>query len=256
MALTSSAPSLTTFNLLSFDIFGTLIDDQAGINTALNPLISQLDASHPAKSSNKVRVEAFDRIEFDIHKDQPSLPQNQVLARIYVTMGEEWGVKVPNEDAEKFAASMGSWPAFPDTVEALQTLSKYYKLVPLSNVDKATCAKTLSGPLGGVTFDAVYVAEDIGSYKPDHQNFNYLFEQNLASFGISKEQTLHVAHGLQSDHGPAKEMGFSSAWIARGTSEEEESEHAGKVTYQWRWKTMGDMARDVVKEFQQAGKST
>ena len=255
MALTPAAPSLTTFKLLSFDIFGTLVDDQAGINAALTPLISQLDGSHPAKHSKKVRVEAFDRIEFEIHKDQPSLPQDQVLARIYVTMGDEWGVSVPKEDAEKFAASMGSWPAFPDTIGALQTLSKYYKLVPLSNVDKATCAKVLSGPLGGVSFDAVHVAEEIGSYKPDHRNFNYLFDQNLASFGISKEQTLHVAHGLQSDHGPAKEMGFFSAWIARGTLEEEEKEHAGRVTYQWRWKTMGDMAQDVEKEFRQPGKS-
>ena len=255
MALAHSAPSLTAFKLLSFDIFGTLIDDQAGMNAALTPLISQLDVSHPAKNSEKVRVEAFDRIEFNIHKAQPRLPQNQVLARVYVTMGEEWGVAVSSEEAESFADSMGSWPAFPDTVEALRTLSKYYKLVPLSNVDRATCAKVLSEPLGGVNFDAVYVAEDIGSYKPDHRNFDYLFRQNLASFGISKEQTLHVAHGLQSDHGPAKEMGFFSAWIARGTSEAEENEHAGKVTYQWRWKSMGNMARDVVKEFEQAGKS-
>ena len=250
----STAPSLTTFKLLSFDIFGTLVDDQKGYQAALGPLLSQLNASQPAKSSDKARVEAFDRIEFAIHKDQPSLPQNQVLARIYVALGEEWGVNVSDEEAENFAASMGSWPAFPDTIAALQTLAKYYRLVPLSNVDKAAGAKVLSGPLGRAKFDALYVAEDIGSYKPDHRNFNYLFEHNLASFGITQEETLHVAHGLLSDHGPAKEMGFSSAWIVRGSSKEEESAHAGKVTYQWRWQTMEDMARDVAKEFEQAEK--
>ena len=252
----SSAPCLTTFKLLSFDIFGTLIDDQAGFYAALAPLLSQLDVSHPAKRSRKVAVEAFDRIENAIHKEHPSLPQNQVLARIYAALGEEWGASsVLNYEAETFAASMGSWPAFPDTVTALQTLAKYYKLVPLSNVDKAACAKILSGPLGGAKFDAVYVAEEIGSYKPDHRNFNYLFDQNLASFGITREQTLHIAHGLTSDHGAAKEMGFCSAWIVRGSSKEEEEAHAGKVSYQWRWSTMGDMARDVVKEFEQAEKT-
>jgi FMN phosphatase YigB (HAD superfamily) len=35
-----------------------------------------------------------------------------------------------------FGQSIKDWPVFPDTIAALEKLSKHYKLVVLSNVDK------------------------------------------------------------------------------------------------------------------------
>ena len=56
-------------------------------------------------------------------------------------------------------------------------------------------ARTLSGPLGGARFDAVYTAEDIGSYKPAHGNFEYLFAHARADLGVdaARGELLHVA---------------------------------------------------------------
>ena len=66
----------------------------------------------------------------------------------------------------------------------------------------------------GVDFDAIYTAQDIGSYKPDTRKFVYLLER-LAELGVGKEQVLHVAQSLFHDHAPANALGLRSAWIDR-----------------------------------------
>lgn len=138
---------------------------------------------------------------------------------------------------------------FPDTVAAVQKLSKHYKLVPLSNCDRATFARVLEGPLKDVSFDAVYLAEDIGSYKPDHRNFEYLLSRVQKDFGVEKGEVLMVAHGLPIDHVPAKELGMESVWIQRESTEEDEKRFEGRVAYKWKFKTLGDLAQAVELEF-------
>ncbi|MCH7708315.1 MAG: HAD hydrolase-like protein [Myxococcales bacterium] len=79
----------------------------------------------------------------------------------------------PSEPAgwiERFSESVGRWPAFPDAPKALAELKRHFKLVILSNVDRASFAH--SAEKLGVAFDAVYTAEEIGSYKPDPRNFD------------------------------------------------------------------------------------
>jgi hypothetical protein len=83
---------------------------------------------------------------------------------------------------------------------SLQTpllISDSYKLALLSNIDNATIASTQAGPLAPVTFDAVYTAEDIGSYKPDLKNFYYLLEHVKSEFGVEKNEVLHTAQALR-----------------------------------------------------------
>ena len=63
-------------------------------------------------------------------------------------------------------------------------------------------------------FDATYTAEDIGSYKPDPRNFDYMLA-HLAARGIAREQILHTAESLYHDHVPAKRVGLATCWIHR-----------------------------------------
>ena len=82
----------------------------------------------------------------------------------------------------------------------------------LSNVDRASFAH--SNRKLGVAFDAIYTAEDIGSYKPDPRNFAYLLER-LAERGIAKAEILHTAESLYHDHVPARRAGLATCWIHR-----------------------------------------
>jgi len=245
MALSPNAPPLSNFKLLCFDVFGTLIDEPTGIYKALQPLLSRPSASHPDRSK-RPSMQLFLRLEASIHREVPSLRQHHVLVRIYKEMAQEWGLPAPpHQEAETFAASMGEWLPFPDTVAALQQLATYYKLTVLSNCDRNTFSRVLAGPLKDVKFDAVYLAEDIGSYKPDHRNFEYMLGRVKKDLGVEKGEVLVVAHGLGTDQVSTKELGIQSAWIKREDTEEDEKGYEGRVAYKWRWNTMGDFARDA-----------
>lgn len=254
MALSNSAPSLIKFHALSFDIFGTLIDEDSSVVHHCEPLISRLPASHPAKRSRDMVVAAFHRLEKKNQISNPTLKQSSILKQVYKDFASEWGVEAHPEEIEAFGKAIGTAPPFPDTVAAMNQLGKHYKLIALSNIDRESITSTLDGPLKGAHFDAVLIAEDIGSYKPDHRNFEYLFKHVEKEFGVGKGELLHVAQGLASDHEPAKELGLSSAWISRGREGEKGfegigKELEGKADFQWRWATLEEMAKDVEEAF-------
>jgi 2-haloalkanoic acid dehalogenase type II len=135
-----------------------------------------------------------------------------LLAVVHKRLAEEWGVAVPWADSVAYGNSVGGWPAFPDSAAALRHLKSHFKLVILSNVDNDSFAT--SNRRFGIEFDAIFTAEDIGSYKPDPRNFDYMLEK-LAARGVAKESVLHVAESLFHDHGPANRAGLASCWIHR-----------------------------------------
>jgi len=114
---------------------------------------------------------------------------------------------------QAFGDSVRHWPAFPDSADALRRLKKTHELVILSNVSRAGFAA--SNRKLGVTFDAVFTAEDIGSYKPSLKNFRYMLDRLQESRQVAPDQVLHTAQSLFHDHVPAKQMGLARAWIDR-----------------------------------------
>lgn len=78
-------------------------------------------------------------------------------------------------------------------------------------MDRKSFAQVLKNALAGIEFDAVYVAEEIGSYKPDLKNFQYLITHARDELGVQMEQILMTANGLKSDHVPAMKVGMTSA---------------------------------------------
>ena len=127
-------------------------------------------------------------------------------------MAEDWGLVVSWDDCQTYGDSIKDWSAFADSVESLAYLKKHYKLVILSNIDNASFAH--SNKRLAVSFDAVYTAQDIGSYKPSPRNFDYMLDK-LNTIGIAKAQILHTAESLFHDHGPANRHGLASCWIFR-----------------------------------------
>ncbi|WP_414442397.1 haloacid dehalogenase type II [Burkholderia sp. 22PA0106] len=204
---------LTDFNTLTFDCYGTLIDWESGIFTGLKTLIERVK---PALTRDQV-LEAHARHESSQQKYTPSKRYQDLLPIVYKRLAEEWGVPFTHEECVAYGQSVRDWPAFPDTVEALQYLKKHYKLVILSNVDNETF--TYSNARLKVEFDAIFTAEDVGSYKPSPRNFDYMLDK-LGERGISKDKILHTAESLFHDHKPANEFGLASNWIYRRHAQE------------------------------------
>lgn len=259
---------LLSFKILTFDIYGTLIDWESSIVSSMDVLLSHLDSSHPLKTATKTTLASkFNEIEGRLQREQPRLKYSKLLSQGYeifaretLGLGEQ---ELRNDElqrlAEDFSNSIERWQAFPDTVDAMKRLKKYFRLAPLSNIDNESFARTLAGPLKGVDFDAIYTAEDIGSYKPDLRNFEYLFQHVKQEFGIEKDEDLQVAQSLFHDHAPAKVMGMSSVWICRlgaGMGGDAERLHLeGKVGYGWRFATLGELADEVDEEAGEVGRA-
>ena len=221
-----------------------------GIYDELHPLLDRLPSSHPLKDDRVSLLKRFDEIEVSICASKPGLKYSSLLSEAYTELADALDLSAPaKSESDAFGSSVGKWPIFPDTVEALKQLKKHYKLAILSNVDIKSFAQVLNSALAGVEFDAVYVAEEIGSYKPDLKNFRYLITHARDGLGVQMEQILMTANGLKSDHVPAMKVGMTSAWIARGEGEKELKEVEGKVAFTWRFDTMGEMAAAAEKEF-------
>jgi 2-haloacid dehalogenase len=203
---------LSDFKALTFDCYGTLIDWESGMLAALKPLTDRV--ARPL--GRDAILAAHARHESAQQLQTPAKLYRDVLAIVYKRLGEEWGVPPSWEDCAAYGRSVGDWPAFPDTVEALRYLAQHYRLVILSNVDNESFA--LSNKRLGVTFDAVMTAEDIGSYKPALANFEYMIAR-LEVMGIDRNDVLHTAESLFHDHGPANRIGLKSCWIHRRHAE-------------------------------------
>ena len=197
---------LSDFKALSFDCYGTLIDWETGLLEALRPLRERVGIG------DDELLEAYGEAEHAIEVEFPGLVYSQLLEKIHAALCRRFGVPENVEEAAKLGASVGDWPAFPDTPEALRYLKQHFKLIILSNVDQVSFAG--SNKRLGVEFDHILTAQDIGSYKPYLRNFEYLIA-HLAVDGIDKAALLHVAQSLFHDHVPANRMRIASAWIDR-----------------------------------------
>ena len=200
---------LADFKVLTFDCYGTLIDWETGILAGLAPLVTKLRST----MSRDQILESFARHESAQEEETPAMPYSQLLGAVYMRLAGSWGIAASKDQANTFGGSVPEWPAFPDSAEALQYLRRHYKLVILSNVDRVSFRA--SNDRLKVTFDAIYTAQDIGSYKPNDRNFSYLLEHLQRDFGFGKADALHVAQSLYHDHAPANRAGLASAWIDR-----------------------------------------
>ncbi|MEE8587040.1 MAG: haloacid dehalogenase type II [Acidobacteriota bacterium] len=199
---------LHEIRVLSFDCYGTLIDWEAGILKVLRPWAER----EGIRASHEDLLQAFARAEKECGAKMPDALYPDLLRVVHCRLASAFGIPGAARDAEALANSVGDWPAFPDSSQALQQLQQRYKLVILSNVDRRSLALSLEKL--GVRFDALITAEEVGAYKPDQRMFDRLL-QTVAKMGFDRSQLLHLAQSLFHDHVPARRRGLKTAWIDR-----------------------------------------
>ena len=232
------ARELADFDALSFDCYGTLIDWESGIAAVLSPWASEVGLD----LDREQLLTAYAGHEARTEWDRPTTLYPEVLAQSFRDTGAELGREVSDEWAERLGRSVPDWPAFPDSADALARLAERYALIILSNVDRTSFAG--SNARLGVEFDAIITAEDVGAYKPRLNHFERL-DEVIAERGVPRDRLLHVAQSLFHDHGPAKQVRLSSAWINRrqadagwGATPEPDAEYS----YQWEFPSMAAFA--------------
>lgn len=196
--------SLEQYTVLTFDCYGTLINWEQGILSALRPLL----AAHNCSLPDDALLERFATLE-SAAEAGAYRPYTAVLRHVVEGLGEQLHFTPTPDECNSLAASVPHWPPFGDTVDALQALKKRYKLAIISNIDDdlfAHSARHLQVP-----FDWVITAQQAQSYKPAPRHFTLALQR----IGLPKEQLLHVAQSLYHDIAPASQFGLATVWVNR-----------------------------------------
>jgi 2-haloacid dehalogenase len=194
---------LTRFKALTFDCYGTMIDWETGIFSALRPILTAHNQSIP----DSALLELYSELELKAEQGE-FLRYRDVLQSVVRGFGARLGFSSTDVEARSLPESLASWQPFPDTVEALRKLKSRYQLAVISNVDDDLFA---SAPKLGVAFNHVITAQQAGCYKPCMKIFK-LAEDRI---GVSREQWLHVGQSIYHDVIPAQSLGIATVWVNR-----------------------------------------
>lgn len=192
------------FEVLTFDCYGTLIDWETGIVSALGRILS----AHNKHLTTDQILELFAELESEVEAGE-YMTYRSVLQTVLQGFGSRLGFVPGRNELDSFGASVRDWLPFSDSPGALQRLKDKFKLAIISNVDDDLFA--FSAQYLAIDFNWIITAQQIGSYKPSLRNFHYAIER----MGIPQEKILHIAQSLFHDIAPAKKIGLATVWINR-----------------------------------------
>lgn len=200
---------LTDFDVLTFDMIGTLIDFEQGVLDFFRP---RLLRAKPELTDTEI-LETYASVQGEVRGRAPELLFSARLPKIWEGVAARYGVAVEAGDGALFVRSARHWPAFADSAAALAELKRYFRfLVVVTNGDRAS-ARVMANTLGS-PFSEVITEEDMGVAKPDPRAFEY-FVTHLQRLGVKRNRILHVAQSQYHDIGTAHAAGLSTAWIYR-----------------------------------------
>jgi 2-haloacid dehalogenase len=185
----------------TFDCYGTLIDWNRGIESALGEILGHADSGRLLAHYHAVepRVQA-----------ESSLPYREVMGRSAAAVAAIEGVELEDGREHALAESLPSWRPFAEVPEALGELRRRgWRLAILSNTDPDLLAASVEAL--GVSFDLLITAEEAGSYKPAPGHWRRFRDQ----VGGELDAHAHVAASLFHDVAPCAELRIPCVWINR-----------------------------------------
>lgn len=192
------------FELLTFDCYGTLIDWETGILSALHRILS----AHGKKIDNAALLRLYG--DFEQASEQGAFrPYREVLESVVHLFGKEFGFAPTPAEMRSLPDSLPAWRPWPDTVAALRQLKTRFRLAIVSNVDDDLFAGTR--PQLGIEFDEVITAQQARAYKPSLK----VFELALTRINAPAHRVLHVGQSIFHDVIPAQALGLATVWVNR-----------------------------------------
>jgi 2-haloacid dehalogenase len=192
------------FEILTFDCYGTLIDWETGLLSALDRILS----AHGKKIDDATQLELYGNFE-QLSEQGTFRPYREVLQSVVRQFGDKLGFVPTVEQARSLPDSLALWKPWPDTVAALRQLKSRYRLAILSNVDDDLF--TATRPQLEVEFDEVITAQQAQAYKPSLK----IFELALARIQAPAHRILHVGQSIYHDVIPAQALGLATVWVNR-----------------------------------------
>lgn len=193
------------YEWLSFDCYGTLVDWETGISTA----VAEVLRSHGVHKTTAEILTLFSDAEPKAQTAHGYLEYRTALREVMALIGAELDITLSESELGCLANTLPNWPVFPDVADALIAMKARCKLAIISNVDDDLFAG--SAMAMGIDFDAVVTSQQVRAYKPDLSAFNTALQR----MGCDKAAWLHIGESLYHDIGPANRMGIASVWVNR-----------------------------------------
>jgi 2-haloacid dehalogenase len=190
-------------SLMSFDVFGTLLDVRAGSYAAFQSI---LDASGAAHIDVKEFWEDWEHRNIKQYW-QPYRGYRAICRESLAQSFAKYGIVGDPDLIERYFAAFGDFPLYGDVERCLENFKKRARLAVVSNIDDDLLAATRLPDM----FDLICTAERAKGYKPDGTLFRYL----LAQAGVPLAAILHAGQSQFTDMVGAKPLGLAVAWVNR-----------------------------------------
>ena len=197
------------FEFLFLDLDDTILDFQKAEHIALSKTLKEFGLEPTERVLkrynliNKAHWEALERKE---------LTREQVLVGRFQVLFEEMGITVePVQVARAYEdnLSIGHW-FLPGAEEAVEALSKKYKLYLASNGTAKVQAGRLKSANISRFFEEVFVSQELGANKPSLEYFEKCFARIP---GFEKSKAIIVGDSLTSDILGGQNAGIATCWV-------------------------------------------
>ena len=189
---------------VTFDCYGTLINfDMAGAARRIY-----------GESLDEDRMTAFIRSFSSFRLDEVLgawKPYLEVVHNALERSCKRHGVPFCEEHAQQVYAEVPTWGPHPDVAAGLSRLAEQIPLVILSNAMNSQIMSNVEKL--GAPFYRVITAEEVGSYKPQMNGFERMFE----ILDCGPQDITHVSSSFRYDLMTAHDLGIGSkVWVNRG----------------------------------------
>lgn len=178
--------------LITFDVFGTVVDWRRGLREAL---------------SGRLSDEAFDAV-VDRQGELESEQFRSYAEIVAQSLVDE--LDLPTAEAARVGEEAGRWPLFPDSADALRRLRAIAPCAAITNSDRAHAAQVQAQL--GFTLDGWICAEDARTYKPDPEMWRAASRRMGVPFS---RDWWHVSAYADYDHAAARALGLTCVFVRR-----------------------------------------
>ena len=194
---------------LLLDLDDTILDFHKAEHIALSKTLRSLGLEPTEEVLGRYSVinkAHWERLE------KKELTRPQVLLGRFETLFKEYGIEVdPAECAGLYEENLSIGHYFlPGAEEALEVLSKKYKLYLVSNGTAKVQAGRLKSANISHYFEIIFVSQEIGADKPDIAYFEKVFARIE---GFQKEKSIIVGDSLTSDIQGGINAGIRTCWV-------------------------------------------
>lgn len=195
--------------VLSFDLYGTVVDMQSGLTEVVTPFLEEKGWNGRREAFvTWWRRTHFENSMIDSLIDKGHTPYREIGHRAVAYTLTRADIPHTREEIEYLVAQIEKLRPFPDVVEALSILKKRFKIAILSNGDRDMLEN--AKPYLGIEFDEMISVEEAGYFKPHFATYRRAVEILLTE----PFEIMHVANHPFDCVG-AKAFGMRAAYVNR-----------------------------------------